>query len=300
MIDAALERVDTSKPRGHPDSLDPEIEIVEPDGFVPQNLVALDNQPGVDLNASLHGAVLPLTGTYVLRAATSRGFGDYRLHFAVTAMAAPAADERIIPFMDAFATVPVNEATTPTAIVLDPRGWQLSGAQMTLATTPQVGDSGQIQFSPAALTSSPDGSIQTTATARTTGKVTFAPAFVDTFTSSVMRMTGVAVSAQSPQHVPRYQSVARQPFAVTGLYEGDWVGLSIGAFERLPAERHAPRREVHGNRRASQSAGLSTGHSRPGPGVPATGTQAADHGPRTTDHGPRPRPARRLDRRPAA
>jgi hypothetical protein len=42
--------VDTSKPWEHPDALDPEIWISSPDGFIPQNLVAFDNQPGVDLN----------------------------------------------------------------------------------------------------------------------------------------------------------------------------------------------------------------------------------------------------------
>ncbi len=76
-IDVTLERVDTSKPWEHPDSLDPDIQLVAPDGFVYQNLVALDNQPSVDLNASLHGAVVPLSGMYVLYAETSRGFGDY-------------------------------------------------------------------------------------------------------------------------------------------------------------------------------------------------------------------------------
>jgi hypothetical protein len=73
-----------------------EIWITSPDGFVPQNLVALDDQPGVDLNASLHGAVLPLSGLYVLYAATSRGFGDYRLSFTITSMATPAEGERIV------------------------------------------------------------------------------------------------------------------------------------------------------------------------------------------------------------
>ena len=60
-----FKRVDTSKTWEHPDSLDPQIEVVAPDGFLPQNLVAWDNQPAVDLNASLDDAVLPLTGLYV-------------------------------------------------------------------------------------------------------------------------------------------------------------------------------------------------------------------------------------------
>jgi hypothetical protein len=43
--------------------------------FIYQNLVALDNQPSVDLNASLPGAVLPLSGMDLIYAETSRGFG---------------------------------------------------------------------------------------------------------------------------------------------------------------------------------------------------------------------------------
>ncbi len=65
-VDVTLERVDPSKPWEHPDSLDPQLELVAPDGFVYQNLVSFDNQPSVDLNASLHEAVLPLTGLYFI------------------------------------------------------------------------------------------------------------------------------------------------------------------------------------------------------------------------------------------
>lgn len=75
--------------------------IVAPDGLIYQNLVALDNQPRVNLNASLYGALVPLTGMYLLRAGSSRGFGDYCLHFALTSTAPPAERPCIIPSLDA-------------------------------------------------------------------------------------------------------------------------------------------------------------------------------------------------------
>jgi len=44
LVDAVVvQRVDTSRPWEHPDSLDPQIEIFAPDGFLPQNLVAWDD-----------------------------------------------------------------------------------------------------------------------------------------------------------------------------------------------------------------------------------------------------------------
>jgi len=243
----SLERVDTSKLWEHPDSLDPEIWITAPDGFIPQNLVALDNQPGVDLNASLHNAVLPLSGIYVLYAATTRGFGEYRLHFTITSMAPPSEGARLVPLLDSFATVPVGETTTPTAIMLDPRGYRISGAQVSFATTAQADDHGTVEFTGGStVLTNPDGSALTTVTARGIGKVSFAPAFVDSFATSLepagspeqsAGSQGTGVGSASARPIPRYQAVARRPFAVTGLFADGSVSLSTGPYERLPIER---------------------------------------------------------------
>ena len=265
-IDVSLERVDTSKPWEHPDSLDPEIAIAVPDGFIPQNLVAWDTQPGVDLNASLHGAVLPLSGMYVLYAQTTRGFGDYRLHFAITSMAQ--ASERVYPFTDNFATVPVGETTTPIAIMLDPRGYRISGAQVSFATTPSADDLGTVEFSGgSSVLTGPDGSAQTTVTAKTIGKVTFAPAFVDSFATSLepgnapadisVVGAGLAPAREAARPIPRYQSVARQPFAVTGLFADGSISLSTGPYERLPVERRHVRKEVRETGQRVQGSGVS-------------------------------------------
>ena len=266
-VDVTLDRVDTSKPWEHPDSLDPQLEIVAPDGFVPQNLVAFDNQPGVDLNASLHSAVLPLTGIYVVYAATTRGFGDYRLHFAITSMAPAPVGERVFPIADSFATVPIGQTTTPTAIVLDPRGCRVSGATVTFATASNADDHGTVEFTGGTtVLSGPDGSVQTTVTAQGIGKVSFAPAFVDSFATSLGpdnapadisgAGAGLASAREAARPIPRYQAVARQAITVSGFYADGSIRMTVGSYERLPIERRHARRETQSARSTGAGSGI--------------------------------------------
>ncbi len=56
VINASLERVDTTKNWENPASLDPQLEVLAPDGVVYANLAKKDNQPGVDYNATITGA----------------------------------------------------------------------------------------------------------------------------------------------------------------------------------------------------------------------------------------------------
>jgi hypothetical protein len=286
-VDVSLERVDTSKPWEHPDSLDPQIEIFASDGFLPQNLVAWDNQPAVDLNASLHDAVLPLSGIYVLYAATTRGFGEYRLHFTITSMAPPSEGARLVPLLDSFATVPVGETTTPTAIMLDPRGYRISGAQVSFAATAQADDHGTVEFTGGStVLTNPDGSVLTTVTATAIGKVSFAPAFVDSFATSLepagspegVEHVGAGLApARGVRPIPRYQSVARRPFAVTALYGDGSVALSTGRYERLPIERRHARKDV--SHAARPNAGSGGGSLAPGERV-GVRAQAVSSAPR--------------------
>ena len=87
VIDASVTRVDTSKPWEDPSALDPQLEIIAPDGLIYDNLRRVDDQPGVDYDASLTGAVLPLTGTYYLRAATLKGSGQFQASLSYTSVA---------------------------------------------------------------------------------------------------------------------------------------------------------------------------------------------------------------------
>ena len=87
VINASVSRVDTSKPWEDPSELDPQLEIIAPDGLIYDNLWKADDQPGLDYNASLSGAVLPLTGTYYLRAETLKGSGAYQASLSFTTVA---------------------------------------------------------------------------------------------------------------------------------------------------------------------------------------------------------------------
>ena len=198
---------------------------------------------------------MPLSGLYVVYAATTRGFGDYRLHFAITSMAPAPVGERVFPIIDSFATVPVGESTTPTAIMLDPRGYRISGAQVTFATVGNADDRGAVEFGGGSIVlSGPDGSVQTTVTARGVGKVSFAPAFVDSFTNSLgpdnapvdvsAAEVGRGPTQEAVRSIPRYQAVARQPITVSGFYGDGSIRMTVGSYERLPVERRHARREV--------------------------------------------------------
>ncbi len=249
-IDVTLNRLDTTRAWEHPDSLDPQIVIVAPDGLVYQNLVALDNQPGVDLNASLRGAVLPLSGLYLLCVQTTKGFGDYQMQFAITSMAP--ASTRVFPIADNLVTVPVGETTNPTAILLDPRGYRISSANVTFALTPSPDDTGTVDFTGGAtVQTAPDGTAWTTVTATSVGKISYAPDFVDTFATSVasgsgLRVTIDAVDTQNVQRIPRYQAVAWQPFAVAGFNVDGAARLSTGKYQHLPIEKAHRRRQAAG------------------------------------------------------
>jgi hypothetical protein len=65
-VSLRLERADTSLPWEHPDSLDPQISLVAPDGFVYENLNRQDVAPATDLNAELTDVVLGQTGMWLI------------------------------------------------------------------------------------------------------------------------------------------------------------------------------------------------------------------------------------------
>jgi hypothetical protein len=88
-INVWLERVDDSLSWEDPASIDPALEIIAPDGVIYSNLQAFDNVPGIDDNASLLAAELPLTGVYFIAAETSRGSGAYRLRFEMVSTQPP-------------------------------------------------------------------------------------------------------------------------------------------------------------------------------------------------------------------
>ena len=245
-ISASMDRADGSKPWEHPDSLDPQIEIMAPDGFIYQNLVALDNQPGVDLNASLHNAVLPATGLYVIAAETTRGHGDYRLSFSVNSLAPPAPDDRVLAFSGADQTVTVGTSFQTVALTLDPRGYPISGANLSYLTQTGPDNQGAVGFigGPFTLTN-PDGSAFKDVVFTAPGKAEFSPTFVGTFSASPLAEGGSAAQAtRVGGPIPHYQPTAHLAVAIGELRPNGPMALRLGSFERLPIERRHARREV--------------------------------------------------------
>ena len=149
-------------------------------------------------------------------------------------------------------TVPVGETTNPTAILLDPRGYRISSANVTFAVTPSPDDTGTVDFTGGAtVQTAPDGTAWTTVTATSVGKISYAPNFVDTFATSVasgsgLRVTIDAVDPQNVQRIPRYQAVAWQPFAVAGFNVDGAARLSTGKYQHLPIEKAHTRRQAVG------------------------------------------------------
>ena len=237
--------MDTSTTWEHPDSLDPQIEVVAPDGFVPQNLVAWDNQPAVDLNASLHDAVLPLTGLYVIAAETTRGHGEYRLSFSFGSLAPPTEGERVFALSGADQTVPVGSAFETVALTLDPRGYPISGATLAYAAQSSPDNQGTVGFVGGAhALTNPDGSSFKDVVFSSAGKAEFGPAFIATFSSEPLAApqgdapvaAGLA-PARAGGTIPRYQPVAHLAASAGSLRPDGTITLRIGSFQRLPIER---------------------------------------------------------------
>ena len=252
-----MERVDASFPWSDPSSLDPQIEVVAPDGYLYQNLVRFNDAPGVDFNATITNAVLPSTGIYVVLAETARGAGAYRLTFSFGAVAPASPEDRVIPVAGNWVTAPVSSMLTSWAALLDPRGHPISGANLTFASTAAPGDAGALQFLSAPQTvSAPNGtaSVQTRLTGF--GRVRFAPTFDEPFAlppadAGDEPLPASRVSTQSAR--PLYSPVAVRPFTV-GRFDGESLWLDAPSFERLPLASFPGRTtETPGSGRARSS-----------------------------------------------
>jgi hypothetical protein len=243
-IEVSLDRVDTSKTWEHPDTVDPEIEIVAPDGFVYQNLLSLDNRPGVDLNASLHDAVLPQTGVYVLFAQTTRGAGDYRLHFAITSAAATI--EPTFAVISANTTTVAVGATVATRLLaLDWRGWPLSGARAAV-TAYSGGSGGSVSFpNGSGGTTGVNGIFSVPATASTAGMVALDPALYASNQPLANarqqedggeRRSDDVDDAQAPvvRPIPRYHAVAAHPITLGSIEPDGTMSIVGGEYTRTP------------------------------------------------------------------
>ncbi len=257
-ITVDLQRADTSLPWEHPDALDPQVRITAPDGLIYANLSQIDNQPGIDLNATLTNAVLPQTGIYLIAAETTKGGGNYALNFSFGSVVPVPAGARAIPFLGNYNTAAVNKTISSTAMMLDPRGYPLAGAGVTFTSSPATDDLGALEF--------PGGSsVRTTgegfAIIRTlltrAGKVEFAPVISDAHLQR-LHVTG-AVQTE----IPRYAPVASAPLHVTEVLAGGLLRVEEGPRKELPAREHKHALYVHDKqanaKRASKAFPISSG-----------------------------------------
>ena len=261
-----LERVDTTKTWEHPDTLDPQLEIMAPDGLIPQNLVAYDRQPGLDLNAELHRRrAAPDRASTSSTPAPPRAAAQYRLTYELLQPGdRRPADQRVLPLANAFLTVPVGQTVTPSALALDPRGYRLSGARLHVAATPLADDTGTVDLSAAqALTTNPDGTVEATLTPTGPGKRHLRPASSRTASRPPdTRRPGPGDSGRragdSPTRpgerpgaatrhavrIPRYQPVAAGRIAITDVFGDQSLGVTASPVQKLPVARRPARRTV--------------------------------------------------------
>ena len=251
-VSVSMERVDTSVPWENPSSLDPEIDVIAPDGFVYENLWAADNKPAVDLNASINDAVLPQTGIYFIAAGTTRGSGQYRLTFNVTSMAPAAVGNRAIPFAGNFATLPLNAPVNTAAVMLDARGWPVAGANVTFTNQNGPGDTGTASFTPGATTTTQlDGRAVSVVRVTSTGRTRFKPTFDSSqfaqllyrpSEEAVVRLADTYDASTDEIVIPLYRAVAKRQIKVLGAVGGGLV-LQESPRTGIPTEQLATRQE---------------------------------------------------------
>ena len=243
-INVRMERVDTSVPWSDPSSLDPQVEVVAPDGFIYGNLARFNDKPGVDFNATIADAYLPRTGLYVILAETARGSGAYRLSFSFSSLAPAPVEGRVIPVAGNHVTGHVGDVVTSWAQILDPTGQPLSGASTTFQVAAEPGDSGTVQFtSGASTTSSSIGVAAVRATLASYGRVRFTPVMQQTLVAPAGTVDGApALTARvgSGERIPIYPAVAMRPFSV-GRFDGDSLDVESSRFERFPLAPRATR-----------------------------------------------------------
>ena len=251
-VDVTMQRVDTSLPWENAASLDPQIEVIAPDGFVYANLQGFDDVPGNNLNSSITGAILPQTGVYLIAAETTRGAGQYQLSLNLSAVAAASTGSRVVALSGNGATVPLGRAVSANALMLDPRGYPLAGADVTFAVVPDSDDTGALGFvgGPAVQTSL-QGIAVRSAQITAAGKVRFRPSFTNSFFSNATYTlpsepaASSSSAADDERLIPLYRPVARRPFSILGV-GANRIGLSAAAFTRLAPEPIATRQSESG------------------------------------------------------
>ena len=238
-VSVSLDRTDSTLPWEHPDSIEPSLLLIAPDGFVYENLVG-SPVSGTNLNARINHAILPSTGLYIVQVSTSHGFGPYGLTFQVNSQAPAPIGQRVIPVNGQGATVPLNQLVSASAGMLDPRGYPISGAAVTPQLQNGADDSGTVAFQAGTTAyTTLDGYAIMEALVTSPGKVEFGPVLSDaTLASSVVLQKGAdgQMTEMTVEEIPRYQPVGHAAYAPLGVDMTGALKLSVGPIKRLPKE----------------------------------------------------------------
>lgn len=127
-IEAEVSRVDRTLSPLHPDSIELELYIVHPEGWVPLPFQGHDTGRNSERELQVRGAFLPKGGLWRVVVGTSHGRGEYALRFTLVGLAPLTDEERFIPVAGNLMTVRAGDSVRLAALQCDPRGVPLSGA----------------------------------------------------------------------------------------------------------------------------------------------------------------------------
>jgi hypothetical protein len=127
-VEAEVSRVDRSRSPLHPDSIELELYIVHPEGWVPLPLQGRDVGRNSEKVLQIKDAFLPKGGLWRLAVGTTHGRGEYELRFTIVGLAPLAEDERFIPVAGNLFTARAGTKVRLAALHCDPRGVPISGA----------------------------------------------------------------------------------------------------------------------------------------------------------------------------
>gem|GEM_PF-6529724 len=247
-VSVRLERADASLPWEHPDSLDPQVALIAPDGFVYENEGRQDVVPATDLNAEVTDLTLPQTGMWLIAASTSRGHGDYRLSYTMTAPGSVPLAQRIVPFTGRGTTAQVGTDVRLTLAAMDPRGYLLSGAAVTYtASYPDPGMGTVVWPDSQGTFTAVDGLAQVRLRSTTRGVVDIGTNLSDIngiITASSPDPVAEALVETTLATLPRYQPLEHHPYVVRDVDPDGNVTLDLGPVKTFESSRPSrPRTE---------------------------------------------------------
>jgi len=130
-FDVTVSRVDTTLSPLHPDAVDPELFVVDPDGVVDGTIGYANDSTADDTNASIVGFEAAKDGLYVFAVRTLKGAGEYSVAVTKTASAAAGAF-RALPYgtrsMNVIPSAGEDSTATFQAILIDHFGDPIAGA----------------------------------------------------------------------------------------------------------------------------------------------------------------------------